>query len=281
MYRISPFTPIFFSPSSDRHGAEPKCVHVFSQTDRILIEIIATEEQYAPPALVVRCVCNGYESVYDWKSWAMNESTTLYFIELQGMDDGKYTASVGGRESEVFAVSSDENVLQDTVLLQYSNTDNRQRNDAVFWIDGMQRFFDFRVPGGFKDDNWTFVVNNEQFLTSDNDKIDLFCQESTVKALTLGNSEGCPVWFADLLNRLLCCNYVYVDGVRYSRNDGEVPEMNAEVEGLKAYIFTQGLQRVVNIDPELESRNLLIMRRAEGDTYRKNTIDSNEINLIV
>ena len=196
------------------------------------------------------------------------------------MSDGIYTASLGQSTSEPFAITAEDSVLQDTVLLQYSNSDNRQRNDAVFWIDGMQRFFDFRIPGGFKDDNWSFAVNNEQFTTSENDKIDLYGQESTIKALTIGNSDGCPVWFADLVNRLLSCNYVYVDKVRYTRNESEVPEMNAEVEGLKSYIFTQGLQRVVNIDPILEERNLLIMRRTDED-YRATTIDNETFNLIV
>ena len=280
MYRISPFTPIFFSPSGDRHGAKPKCVHLFSQTDRILIEVIATGESSAPPNLIVRDIMNGYESEYQWKVWAMNSSTTLYFIELQGMSDGIYTASIGLNVSEEFAITTEESVLQDTVLLQYSNADNRQRNDAVFWIDGMQRFFDFRIPGGFKDDNWTFIVNNEQFTTSENDKIDLYGQESTVKALTIGNSDGCPVWFADLVNRLLSCNYVYIDKVRYARNESEVPEMNAEVEGLKSYIFTQGLQRVMNLDPVLEGRNLLIMRRTDED-YRETTVDNETFNLVL
>lgn len=280
MYRISPFTPIFFSPSGDRHGAKPKCVHLFSQTDRILIEVIATGESSAPPNLIVRDTMNGYESEYTWKAWAMNTNTTLYFIELQGMSDGIYTASIGLNVSEEFAITTEESVLQDTVLLQYSNADNRQRNDAVFWIDGMQRFFDFRIPGGFKDDNWTFIVNNEQFTTSENDKIDLYGQESTVKALTIGNSDGCPVWFADLVNRLLSCNYVYIDKVRYARNESEVPEMNAEVEGLKSYIFTQGLQRVMNLDPVLEGRNLLIMRRTDED-YRETTVDNETFNLVL
>lgn len=273
MYRISPFTPIFFAPSADKHGPEPQRVHVFADTDRILIEILATHEVSAPPSMVVRNTVTGYETTYDWKSWEMNESTTLYFIELNGMDDGTYIATIGNVESEVFSVTSDEAELKDTVLIQFSNADNRQRNDVVFWIDNMQRFFDFRVPGGFKDNNWTFSVNNEQFLTNENDTVDLFGQESTVKALTLGNSDGCPVWFADLLNRLLCCNYVYVDGQRYTRNESDVPEMNAEVEGLRSYIFTQGLRKVINLDPEIENTNLLVMRRVNhnADKYRVNS----------
>lgn len=282
MYRISPFTPIFFAPSGDKHGAKPPCVQVFSQTDRILIEVIATQDDLPPFGyLLVREAQTGNETKCWWKQWNMNASTILYFVEMQGLDEGIYVASIGPIKSEPFIVTSNESILQDTVLLQYSNRDNRQRNDAVFWIDGMQRFFDFRIPGGFKDDNWTFSVNNEQFVTSENDRIDLFGHESTIKALTIGNSEGCPVWFAELVNRLLCCNYVYVDKVRYVRNEGEVPEMNAEVEGLKSYIFRQGLQKVENLDPDLESNNLLVMRRVGINDYRANTIDEEIINLIL
>ena len=234
------------------------------------------------PFLIIRNVLTGYETKYYWNEWLMNPTTKLRFIELQGLEDGLYVALIGGIfKSAEFMVSSDKDVLQDTVLIQCSNSDNRQRNDAVFWINGMQRFFDFRIPGGFKDDNWTFAVNNEQFTTNFNDKIDLYGQESTIKALTIGNSEGCPVWFADLVNRMLCCNYVYVDGVRYTRNESDVPEMNCEVEGQKSYIFTQGLQRVMNLDPELEKRNLLIMRRVGIADYRANTIGDVQQNLYI
>ncbi len=281
MYRISPFTPIFFAPSSDCHGPASVTRQLFADTDHILFEVIGTGDNEALPPLVIRNLDTLDEYSYQWLTWAMNEDTTLHFFELHGMDSGLYDAIIGDRVSEPFIVTSDADLLSDTVLLQYSNRDNRQRSDVVFWIDCMQRFFDFRVPGGFKDDNWSFIVNNEQFVTSDNDKIDLFSQEGTVKMLTVGNSDGCPVWFADLLNRLLCCNYVYVDGVRYSRNESEVPEMTAEVEGLKSYIFKQGLQRVVNLDPYIEENNLIVMRRVEDDIYRSITKNGATLNLIV
>ena len=280
MYRVSPFTPLFFSPSQDLHGVDSKCTQVFSNTDRILIEIIATDETETPPALVLTNITSDHSSSYNWKAWAMNDTTTIYFIELQGLDDARYTASIGSNVCKTFCVTSDEDILQDTVLLQYSNRDNRQRNDGVFWIDGMQHFFDFRIQGGFKDDNWSFNVDGEQFTTADNDRIDLYGQETTIKALTIGNSEGCPVWFADLVNRLLCCNYVYVDGVRYCRNESETPEMNAEVEGTKSYIFKQNVLRVLNLDPTIEQDNYFVMRRV-AEQYRANTINSETFNLIV
>ena len=118
-----------------------------------------------------------------------------------------------------------------------------------------------------------------------------FTESFEAKALTLGNSDGCPVWFADLLNRLLCCNYVYVDGERFTRNESDVPEMNAEVEGLRSYIFTQGLRKVINLDPNIENTNLLVLRRVvhnSNDLYRvsSQTVEDNEVtdatfNLIV
>lgn len=256
-------------------------MQVFSNTDRILIEIIAIDETDAPPALKLTHVESGYETLYTWRVWQMNDNTKLYFIVLQGLDESTYVASIGNNDCEPFYVTTDQSILQDTVLVQYSNRDNRQRNDSVFWIDGMQYFFDFRIPGGFKDDNWTFNVNGEQFTTADNDRIDLYGQETTIKALTIGNSCGCPVWFADLVNRLLCCNYVYVDGVRYCRNESDTPEMNAEIEGNKSYIFKQSLLRVMNLDPTIEQNNMLVMRRVENDKYRANTKDSKTFNLIV
>ena len=131
-------------------------MQVFSGTDRILIEIIATDELAAPPTLFVRDAIGGKEFSYNWRAWEMNGTTTRYFVDLSGMDEGIYTAIIGTNVSKEFAVTYNDDVLCDTVLFQYSNRDNRQRNDVVFWIDSMQHCFDFRVPGGFKDDNWGF-----------------------------------------------------------------------------------------------------------------------------
>ena len=40
-----------------------------------------------------------------------------------------------------FKVTDDECELSETSLIQYSMKDNKQRLDAVWWIDGMQYFF--------------------------------------------------------------------------------------------------------------------------------------------
>ena len=212
MYKISPFTPLFFNPSTDI-GLSSRYMQSFSPYDHILLQIIAYNEINSPSVYIVD-VIDGKRRMVNMRSWLMNPNETLYFTEITGLNDGLYSVEVYGVCSEVFRVTDD---VSGTVLLQYSNPNNRMRKDAVFWIDGMQYFFDFRIPGGFKDDDWVFGVDNEQYTTSGNDVIDIYSIDNVQKTLTMGGSKGCPVWYAELLNKALCCSYFYVDGVRYAR----------------------------------------------------------------
>lgn len=263
MYKISPFTPLFFKPSTDI-GLSSRYVQVFSTSDHILLQIIAYNENSSPEVHIVDAV-GGDRRLVNMMSWAMNTDESLYFMEITGLDEGLYYVEVNGVRSEIFRISKD---VSGTVLLQYSNPNNRMRTDAVFWVDGMQYFFDFRIPGGFKDDDWVFGVDNEQYTTSLNDVVDIYSVDNVQKNLTLGDSRGCPVWYAELLNRALCCSYFYVDGIRYVRVDSNVPEMNVLVEGIRSYVFKQAIRRVSSLNPEIEMNNKMIMRRVDDSRYR-------------
>lgn len=263
MYKISPFTPLFFKPSTDI-GLSSRYVQVFSTSDHILLQIIAYNENSSPEVHIVDAV-GGDRRLVNMMSWAMNTDESLYFMEITGLDEGLYYVEVNGVRSEIFRISKD---VSGTVLLQYSNPNNRMRTDAVFWVDGMQYFFDFRIPGGFKDDDWVFGVDNEQYTTSLNDVVDIYSVDNVQKNLTLGDSRGCPVWYAELLNRALCCSYFYVDGIRYVRVDSNVPEMNVLVEGIRSYVFKQAIRRVSSLNPEIEMNNKTIMRRVDDSRYR-------------
>lgn len=267
MLRISPFTPLFFNPSTDRFGAKSKYVQKFSGSDIIFIELIGGTSDTVPD-LIVHDLVNEYHDSVEWHTWDMNENQIVYFHVITGLNCGYYNVQIGDSISEMFKVTNDAAELDETTIIQYSMKDNRQRTDSVFWIDGMQYFLDFRAPGGFKDSNWAFTVDNEQFTTPDGDIVELYSREATQKVFTLGNSIGCPIWFADFLNRILCCNYVYFDGVRYVRKDSSVPELNQEIEGLKSFIFNQQLQQIKTLDPALENRNQLHMRRVDNNIYR-------------
>ena len=266
MYAVSSFTPLFFNPTTDRFGAGSKYMQIFASSDQILIEVIAISEYRTITGKLYNLV-NGTMIELKWNIWSMNDTTTLYYYVLTGIDNGYYTVELNGIVSEIFRVTNDAHELSGTTLIQYSMNDNRQRKDGVFWIAGKQYFFDWRVPGGFKDTDWIFGVNNEQFTTTDEDVVDLFSNESTQRSFTLGNAAGCPVWFADLLNRIMSCSYVYFDGQRYVRKDSSVPEMTQELENIKSYIFKILLQEVKYID-RIESENLIKIRRVESDYYR-------------
>lgn len=272
---LSPFTPLFFSHHK-RDGIDSKYIQTFATTDEILIELIGgvgdtvVAKVFTEPDHIELYQIHG-------NSWQINGTSKLLFAEVS-LAPGYYSIEIGGfGTSNIFRVTDDPLILEKTTLIQYSMNNNRHRKDAVFFIDGMQRFFDFRVPGGFKDSNWTFAVEGEQFITDESDIVQLYGLASTQKKFTLGNSEGCPIWFAEMLNRLLCCTYAYFDGERYARKDTSVPETTVLIEGLNSFVFSQNLQKVVNIDPELTLRHQAIMRRVDNADYRLATTNINRL----
>lgn len=271
---VSPFTPLFFPPlKSD--GVESRYIQTFADTDEILVEIIGDGSENISGTVMAE---PGHLALFqiNFSQWQVNSSTMLHFATLN-LSKGLYSVDICGKCSTIFKVTGDEYELERTTLIQYSMNNNRHRKDAVFFIDGMQRFFDFRVPGGFKDSNWAFESDGEQFVTDEADIIQLYGISSTQKKFTLGNSDGCPIWFAEMLNRILCCSYVYFDGERYARKESSTPEITVLQEGVNSFVFLQNLQRVVNIDPELTLQHQAIMRRYGTGNYRLASTNINRL----
>lgn len=220
---------------------------MFAPTDNIFIEVITTTE-YRMNGLLKNHV-DGTSREIEFQSFSLKDGSIVFHSTITGLASGYYSISVGDQECNVFKVTDDEHELDKTTLIRYSMRSNKRRNDCIFWNGEEQFYFEFRAPGGFKDDDWTFAVNNEQFEISNGNIVELFAVESTQKKFTLGNAEGCPVWFAEHLNRILCCSNVYFNGVRFVRKGNSVPEMTKEIVSLKSYIFKVSLQGMVdNID---------------------------------
>lgn len=263
---VSPFTPLFFI-NRKADGIESDYIQMFATTDRILLQLLGPKT-----AAVVAHVLTEPDGTplfrIRFNSWDINSTTRLYFASIS-LSPGLYSVNITGiGDSEIFRVTDDARLLAKTTLIQYSMKNNRQRNDAVFFINGMQYFFDFRVPGGFKDSNWTFAVESEQFVTPQADISQLFGLESTQKRFTLGGSMGVPVWFGEMLNRILICSHVYFDGVKYSRKEANVPELTVQLEGVNSFVFNQTLQQSTNLDPVIEQNNHAAMRRVDDTNYR-------------
>ena len=272
---VSPFTPLFFI-NRKADGIDSEYIQTFATTDQILLQLIGGRND----TVVAQIISEPDGAVLhqiQFNQWDINDTVTLRFTTIS-LSTGSYSVNLMGvGRSEVFRVTDDPLILNKTTLIQYSMRNNRQRQDAVFFIDGMQYFFDFRVPGGFKDSNWTFNVESEQFVTQYADISQLFGLESTQKRFTLGGSMGVPVWFGEMLNRILICSHVYFDGIKYSRKEANVPELTVQLEGVNSFVFNQTLQQSTNLDPVIEQRNHAAMRRVDDTNYRATSSTINRL----
>lgn len=267
---ISPFTPLFFLADHKTDGLDCEYMQTFAPTDRILLEIFDPGREIEDMGVTIQTVPDGkIVSEVPLSFWEINENNWLHFASLS-FSPGFYKVSLRDMnvESEPFRVTDDKEILKNTTLIQYSMKNNRQRLDAVFFIQKMQYFFDFRVPGGFKDSGWTFGVESEQFVTQHGNVSQLYGLETVHKTFTLGGGQGVPVWYAELLNRILTCTHVYFDGVKYARKDTSVPEMSQQLDGVNSFVFTQTLQKAVNLDPVLEAANQVLLRKVYDKAYR-------------
>lgn len=275
--KISPFTPLHFSEANRSDGMPSRFIQLWAPTDQILVEVIASAGDTAPSASLYDAHTGSVIGSVEWNEWKMNAEKVVFFTVLTGMSVGHYRLTVGSLTSEEFRVTDDANLLSRTTLVQYRFKDNRQREDVVSVIDHMVYFFDFRVPGGFKDNGWQFGVSNEQFTTQREDIVELFAHDYTMKTFTMGNAIGVPVWYAELLNRLLTCSYVYFNGDRYARSDSEAPQIQTLVDGLDSFVFTQMLRKAQVIDPKIEAQNQAVIRRiddAEAEKIYRSTTDN-------
>lgn len=251
MIKISPFSPLFFYPSTDEYGVDSRYIQVFAPADNIVIQVLADEGESVTGKL--NNVAKGTSSDLSFTEYTMSSGLLVYTAIITNESEGYYSVSINGNESNIFHITGYEGELSATSLISYTSNTNKHRKDVVFVTD-TQYEFQFRVPGGFKDGDWAFEVNNEQFDAGDGNIIELYAIESTQKTFTMGNAMGCPIWFGEHLNRLLCATHVHINGVRYIRKGNSAPEVTQEIPNLKSYIFRVQLQGMIdNIDIELPS----------------------------
>lgn len=252
MITISPFSPLFFTPSTDRYGVESRHIQLFATEDKIVVQVLADDGESVSG--VLKNIISGAVTEIKFSKLEMSSSVMVYTATISQLPTGYYSIAVNDIESDIFHVTDDRSKLEGTSLIKYTSSTNRLRSDVVF-VNGSEQYeFMFRVPGGFKDNDWAFQVNNEQFETSEGNIVELFAVESTAKTFTMGDSYGCPIWFGEHLNRILCCTHVHINGVRYVRKGNSTPEVTQELPGQKSYIFKVQLQGMVeNVNIELPS----------------------------
>lgn len=264
---ISPFTPLFFI---DRRadGIDSDYRQIFAPTDVITLELLCSPEE-SPLAYVWDEHTGEVFKELTFIAWNRNNKVCVNLCRFS-LPIGCYTVEIEGKgKCEMFEITDDAEKLAETVLIQYTMKDNRQRIDALFNLEGEKIFFDFRVNGGFKDSDWGFSVDSDQYSNEYSDIVQLYGLETTQKGFTMGASEGVPIWYGEFLNRILVCSYVYIDGVQYVRKESNTPEITQVFEGLNSFVFRQTLQKAVNIDIDVDTDNRIYLRREDGeDKYR-------------
>lgn len=268
--RFSPFNPIYFSKGGVAEDAIAGYVHIFSTDDHILTQIFH-DASIIPPFLEL-VDCNTDETLFqlNWSTYNINRSEAVSFYELRGLDAGDYMLKVGEYVSNPIHITADINELAETVLIQYSMRTNVSRTDIYPIINGLPKYFEIRLNGGFKDDGWSFSVENDQFATDKADVVILQSVEATDKVLTIGDSVGEPSWIGKKIGFILVCELLFVDGCRFSKSDdSEVEIIDGNVDGTKfAYAVTLRQARYENAAFERIIRSTL--RRVPANLRKAN-----------
>lgn len=234
-------------------------MRTFAKSDCIVLEVFHSSEEELPDLDLYDGKTGNRVGTLAMKEYKVNQETRMGYMEKSGFSEGHYYLRMGEYESECVQIVPDDRI-DGTVLLQYSNRDNRQRADVITRLFGDIRYFTLRIPGGFKDSGWAFSVDNEQFLDQEYDPIELSSLDYTDKALTIGTSSGVDPMTAELVNRVLTCPLVYVDGTRYARREGGGVETVAEYDNGRC-VYSVMLREAHVVDAEIEIKARLNLRR--------------------
>ncbi len=265
---ISPFSSLYFIDVFQQSIPNVEQM-VYASTDHIGLQYIKQSTEDIP-SIILKNVHNDEEIELTWLKMDMIGDCSVLSYILTGLDDGVYVVTIGLYNSLPFRITSDDNDISNTLLLQYSLKNNRSRTDFVAWLHGVQFFFDFRVPGGIADESWIFGIDNTQFVDCAGDICEFEATDYIEKELTVGESCGLNIWFAHMISRIFACDYIYIDGDRYSAVSGGSPSV--ESVGVNSYKFVvkQRIRMAHSHNVSFENRIKSALRRIPDALRRVN-----------
>jgi PKD repeat protein len=135
--------------------------------------------------------------------------------------------------------------LENTVRIRYTNRINDF--DTVFTDHaGVQKYFDFRVEGGFLYKDIKFNVSSEVFRDQRYTGTQLSALPYRVKTFTAGTGCGVPYWVGEKLNLVFSCSDVTINDVQHVRSEGAVPELNELKELYPRYVYRLNVEETDN-----------------------------------
>lgn len=251
MIKIGDICPLFFNPIKNEFQQDIDYIQRFHSDDNILVQVLSDSEGDVV-SFYLHDLVSGNSSVVEHSTFQINSTTVLHQTQLSGLKDSVYSLSVREgtsgtfHESEPFTVCSDSLLLKETCLIQYSNEDNNSSFNNIFWIDGVQQVFEFRVEGGFKPEGVSPKVDNEQFRNQYQEIVELYSVPYNTYTLTCGNASGIPYWIVLFINDILSLSYFIVGKERYVRSGNSVPEKTQISEDGQLFNMTILLEKSTN-----------------------------------
>lgn len=147
---------------------------------------------------------------------------------------------------------------------------NVTRRDIYPILNGLPKYFEIRLYGGFKDEGWSFSVDNDQYVTDKADVVEIHSIEATDKILTIGNSEGEPSWIGKKIGFILVCELLFINGHRFSKSDDSSVEIiDGNTDGTK-FVYAVTLRQARYENPSFERIIRATLRRVPSHLRKAN-----------
>lgn len=252
-YRIGQCTPlVFLEASSDPQATALRYTQRFSIYDHIVVQF-AADESHNVYVGWYKASNDGYVANKLMTRVSMGGGWYMYTASLPVLPVGVYRIKMAYGGNPVFATTTDfevvnDDLLTDTMLIEYSNTDNDTPMDNIFVVSGVRQVLRLRIEGGFKPQGYTANVAQETWRTQYQELRQLYSAPYDKWALTIGSAQGVPVEYIRIINAILSCNIVYINGRRWCRSEGSVPEKQLTMQGAQMFTASVDVERQIMLE---------------------------------
>lgn len=250
---IGNITPLAFRPiTADPSAAALRFTQRFGRYDHIIMQAVGDESQIVMARIY--SLATGYSVVSNHCTRIpLNDGRYMYTAIIPVLNEGFYYAAfaVGSTiylRSEEFEVTRLVENDPEWSLIEYGSYSNDTPMDATFVVNGARMNFLLRLPAGIKPAGWEGSVQTETYRTQRQELRVLYSAPFDKYTLTVGTAAGIPVEYVRLLNNILSCEYVYINGERYCRSEGSVPEKQLVMAGAQMFTASVLLEKQASID---------------------------------
>lgn len=238
------------SGMSDPLGLHPFYYQRFSTSDAIVLQAI--NDTSANVTVKAKNSVSGAQTSFTPTKVQLPDGSYASTVQITGLAEGLYTITMssGGETftSNEFEVCDDH--LDETILIEYTNSTNETFTGNAFVIGGNQITFYLRLQGGFKPGGYDPRVEVSTYRTQRQELRVLYSQPYARYQLTIGTANGVPVETVELLNEILSLDTIRIDGVRYVRSEGDVPQKSQSMAASQLFQVTCILERQESYDDE-------------------------------